>query len=313
MYGAKVDCGSALPRLTELLLSDSKCAAEMMRFIAVNVRGVLSSSSFFATPLTTVQAVLECPALAIDEDTVLEHVLVYAAKSRGQKSGLTDNPTLLSNEELAVTDSVLQALIPRLAILSLSSKMFLLSVEPLGILLPRALSQKYKYDALLAEARERGLSERDMVLDCYGGSSGLVTCAIGDPNGDVADAPASELRSNARLRASAVVTESAHPYEAGCDGELELVQVGGWTGQTSVEFDRRSFIGDAHLMFFGDKEGKLSLGEWKMMWLAGGERRGRKFAVFPGHQFWLSFRCAAHVKSCWGWKLCARPIVDSIT
>jgi hypothetical protein len=298
---------SALPHLHKLLSDNSVAAEDVMLFIAANTDCVLSSSTFFSTPLETVQAMLDCPTLSIDEDVLLAHVLLYAAHKAGAK---TDSLRLMSPKERRAIEPVLCALVPRLAIMSLSPLVFLRTVEPMGILSVTDLSAKYKYDALLSEALAGGLSERDMVLECYGGTANFSgrRSSVEDVVGR-----AGQLRGEVtgpRMRARAVISESAHTYDMECTEELDLVEVAGWAGQTCVEFDRRTRVGDdAQLTFYGDKDGQSVLAEWKLMWRKP-NTRGRKFIVFPGNRFWVGLQRPADVKALWGWKLRATPVID---
>lgn len=266
----------------------------LLQYVAVNAEYVLSSPTFLETPVATVQVLLDYSGLAIEEDVLLLHILRYSAHVSGAES---DFPALWSPEELEAVTHVLKKLIPRLCILSLSPTIFIDIVEPLTIFSTQVLLAKYKYDALLNEAVSSGRSEREMVLEMYGGSSLL--CGLPDER--------------PRARASFAITESAHPYEVGGDEELELVSVAGWAGRMMVEFDKRSCVAeDAQLSFYADANGKNLLGDWKSLWGPRGSSAGsRKFVVFPGNQFWVGFKCPARTRSAaWGWKLRARPIYE---
>lgn len=288
---------SALPYLTEYLLVVPKVDTVLkvlLQYIAVNAEPVLSSSTYLDTPVSTLEHVVEYPGLAIEEDVLLSHLLRYAAHAAGADSTL---PALWSPDDLAGIKPVLSKLVSRLCIFSLSPATFVKIVEPLDIFSVPVISAKYKYDALLNEAIGNGRSERDMVLEMYGGSSQLC------------QRPEDGLRA----RASYSTTESAHPYEVGCDEELEMVAVAGWAGRTLVEFDKRSCVaGDARLCFYADEHGTTLLGEWGALW---GERStavgGRKSVIFPGNRFWIGFKCPVQTSApMWGWKLLAQPIAE---
>jgi hypothetical protein len=256
---------SALPYLGRYMeLADDAAVETLLQYISARAAAVLASSTFLDAPVAVLQAVLSYPALAIGEDALRP---------------------------------VLAGLIPHLAVLSLSSHVFLRTVEPLELFSMQALSCKYKYDALLADAVGAGRSERDMVLEMFGGSSQLGSPPPGMP----------------RARQSIFVSDSAHPHEAGGEEELQRVAVAAWAGRTCVEFDRRSCVApDARLSFYGDGEGRTLLADWSNLWRGGGSTAGgRRFLVLPGHQFWVGFKCPARTtRPLWGWKFRARPIAE---
>jgi hypothetical protein len=285
---------SALPYLTKYLHVDKELVANLLLYIAANCHAVLTSSSLPETPIDVLRVVVACPTLSIDEDELLSHMFRYAAILASVEP---DNPEYWSETEISVVSPILADLVPSIALLSLSSTSCVQLVEPLGLVPTAALAKKYKYDVFLADARACGRSERDMVLERYGGS------AICGKTGDMLWA-----------RQSAVISESAHPYETGAEEDLESVAVAGWAGFTGIEFDRRSCIGlDARLSFYGDENGRIVLGEWKHLWRKGGTNpSGNKFWVIPGNKFWVGFKCPPKAKALWGWKLRACPLLDDI-
>jgi hypothetical protein len=286
---------SALPYLGRYMeLADDAAVETLLQYISARAAAVLASSTFLDAPVAVLQAVLSYPALAIGEDALLGRVMHYAAHKTGARS---DAPARWSRDERDALRPVLAGLIPHLAVLSLSSHVFLRTVEPLELFSMQALSCKYKYDALLADAVGAGRSERDMVLEMFGGSSQLGSPPPGMP----------------RARQSIFVSDSAHPHEAGGEEELQRVAVAAWAGRTCVEFDRRSCVApDARLSFYGDGEGRTLLADWSNLWRGGGSTAGgRRFLVLPGHQFWVGFKCPARTtRPLWGWKFRARPIAE---
>lgn len=292
-----IHADSALPYLeTHLDREDHKVSFIILDYIATHASAVMESSTFLTASVSCFESVLSHSALSLAEDDILSYVMKYATHAAGVRSV---KPVLWNPDERIRIMPILSQLIPRLAVLSLSSSSFLRYVEPLDLLPVQSLIFKYKYDALLTDALASGRSEREMVLEMYGGSAPLYP-------------PSSP--SSPRVRAAAVVSESAHPYESSDENELEHISVAGWAGQVIVEFDRRSCVAaDACLSFYGDSDGRVLLADWSHLWHRGGDRPGgKKFLVFQGHQFWVGFKCparpAAGLK--WGWKLRARPVID---
>lgn len=292
---------SALPYLAEALELDAPAHADaLLDYVAAHAPAVLATPAFLTAPQRVLAAVLAHPTLSVAEDVLLAAVLRYiAAQTRVPLTA--DSARLLSSPERAAAAPLTAALLPQLALLSLSTHAFLNVVEPLADLSTRALTAKYRYDALRAEYAAAGRTEREMVRDMYGGSAALAR-------------PAAEgERGMPWARRAAAVSESPHPYEAGGGEERALVRVAAWAGRVLVEFDRRCAVADdARLRFYGGDGGDVLLADWAELWRGGGARAGgRRFVVFPGNMFWVAFECPALSKRpLWGWKLRAQPLLD---
>lgn len=285
--------GTALQYVTDNLDRHPERAQNGISYIAVNVDAVFRNPSFTEAPVATIRAVLQCPHLAIKEDSLVQHVLRYAAHRAGVSPG---PPGLWTHEDLALMSPTLRDLIPCLATLSISTALFVDLIEPLNILSTRELAAKYKYDALLTEFVASGRTEREMVLQCYNGATFLCDMSQGA----------------VRARATTAIIESSHPHDEDTTEWFVSVSVPGWAGSTLLEFDQRCAIHpEASLRFYSDEDGKDLLGDWHTLWHTNHpSSHSRKYWTIAGHHFWIGFKCPMDVTPLWGWRIRACPVAD---
>lgn len=283
------------PSTNEESNAEKAWVADVESFVQAHTEEVLSSPLFVQAPISAVQRILSLPCLSISEDFVLSKVLLYATDAANV---LSPSPAFWSAEEREVVLPVLLQLFPFVRTFSLSTKQFVLTVEPMKILSTADLIQKYKFDALARQLGAEGGRNTDThtlatIRRCY------------------KDRETRHQILQERLRGSVAIAESPHPYLEGEEEVLEEISVEPWAPRMFVEFDRRSEIGiGARLVFYKDPDAREVLGSWHEMWPAC--RHGVKCFVVDSHRLFVGFSsCFFEPRTAWGWKLFARPLFRS--
>lgn len=267
-------------------------ARDVESFVQAHTEDVLSSPLFLRASISAVQHILSLPSLASPEDFVLSRVIQYAVDAAHVQ---TAAPALWTAEEREIVLPILLQLFPFIRMLSVSTKQFVLSIEPMKILSTEDLIRKYKFDAI---ARQLGAE----------GGRNPESYSLGTIKRFYKDVSTRREILEQGLRGSVAVAESAHPYYEGELEVLEEVSVVPWAPRVVVEFDRRTNIGlGGRLAFYKDANGQQLIGTWHGMWPS--NRHGVKSFIVDSHKFYVGFSsCFFDDLVSWGWKIFVKPL-----